>query len=142
MLVFFQDYANSRCINIHPLHYQILTICRIAPYKRRRTVRGSSATVSIASDNEHWNSMLLRPPLMGVMWNCSSRRPRHAPRKNSLHHRYALRRVRGSGCSSAGGEGGVGGAGGRARARGCCWWCSCCSCGCPRGPPSFASPSA
>lgn len=46
-----------------PKALRVLTICRIAPYKRSRTFRGSSATVSMESGSEHWNSMLLRPPL-------------------------------------------------------------------------------
>lgn len=46
-----------------PKALHVLTICRIAPYKRSRTFRGSSATVSMESGSEHWNSMLLRPPL-------------------------------------------------------------------------------
>lgn len=62
-------------------------IFKIAPYSRKSTFRGSSPTLAMESGKEHWNSMLLRPPLMTLMWNWSSRRPLQAPGRNSLHHR-------------------------------------------------------
>lgn len=55
-------YHKLKSLNISELSYRnsptpkalyILTICRIAPYKRRRTFRGSSAAVSMVSGSEH-----------------------------------------------------------------------------------------